>query len=143
MRRAASSGAGDRIVFFDDVDDDEKRLLMAGSAAVLPSKPMPEFVETFGIALVEKMLAGGGPVITTATGGIPEAVGGTATIVEPGCPVDIARALDDAILDTAGTELTRRADRARAYALQFDRLAVFDRLFAGIGPLSLELESVA
>ena len=35
---------------------------MAGSAAfVLPSKPRPEFTETFGIALVEKMLSGGGP----------------------------------------------------------------------------------
>ena len=74
--------AADRIIFFDDVDDDEKPYLMAGCAAfVLPSKPRPEFVETFGIALVEKMLAGGGPVITTDTGGIGEAVGDTALIV--------------------------------------------------------------
>ena len=59
---------------------------MAGCAAfVLPSKPRPEFVETFGIALVEKMLAGGGPVITTDTGGIGEAVGDCALIV----PVDV------------------------------------------------------
>ena len=64
------------------MDDDEKPYLMAGSAAfVLPSKPRPEFVETFGIALVEKMLSGGGPVITTDTGGIGEAVGDTALIV--------------------------------------------------------------
>ena len=69
-------------MFLDDVDDDEKSSLMAGCAAfVLPSKPRPEFVETFGIALVEKMLAGGGPVITTDTGGIGEAVGDTALIV--------------------------------------------------------------
>ena len=75
----------DRIVFLDDVDDDEKSPLMAGCAAfVLPSKPRPEFVETFGIALVEKMLAGGGPVITTDTGGIGEAVGDTAMIVPVG-----------------------------------------------------------
>ena len=48
------------ILFFDDVDDDEKPLLMHGAAAyVLPSKPRPEFVETFGIALAEKMLVGG------------------------------------------------------------------------------------
>ena len=60
---------------------------MAGCAAfVLPSKPRPEFVETFGIALVEKMLAGGGPVITTDTGGIGEAVGDTALIVRPARP---------------------------------------------------------
>ncbi len=133
IEQAARSDGSDRIVFFDDVDDDEKRLLMAGSAAyVLPSKPMPEFIETFGIALVEKMLAGGGPVITTATGGIPEAVGDTATIVAPGCPADITRALDDAIVDSDDAERARRADRALAFAMQFDRLAVFDRLFAGL-----------
>ncbi len=63
----------DRIVFLDDVADAEKPFLVAGSVAyVLPSKPRPEFVETFGIALVEKMLAGGGPLITTDTGGIGE-----------------------------------------------------------------------
>ncbi len=74
--RAAQSPVADRIVFLDDVDDAEKAHLMAGCAAfALPSKPRPEFVETFGIALVEKMLSGGGPVITTDTGGIGEAVG--------------------------------------------------------------------
>ena len=83
--RAAASPLADRIIFLDDVDDAEKPYLMAGCAAyVLPSKPRPEFVETFGIALVEKMLAGGGPVITTETGGIGEAVGDHAIIV----PVD-------------------------------------------------------
>ena len=53
---AASTPVADRIVFFDDVDDAEKPHLMAGSSAyVLPSKPRPEFVETFGIALAEKI----------------------------------------------------------------------------------------
>ena len=135
MARAAATDCADRIVFFDDVDDDEKRMLMAGSAAyVLASKPMPEFVETFGIALVEKMLAGGGPVITTATGGIPEAVGDTATIVAPGCPEDIAAALDEALVLADEADLDERAWKAREYGLRFDRLAVFDRLFAGLGP---------
>ena len=85
-------------MFLDDVDDDEKPYLMAGCAAfVLPSKPRPEFVETFGIALVEKMLAGGGPVITTDTGGIGEAVGDTALIVPVDDPDAIATALDHAL----------------------------------------------
>ena len=64
--RRLVSPVADRILFLDGVGDGEKPHLMAGSAAfVLPSKPLPEFVETFRIALVEKMLAGGGPVITT------------------------------------------------------------------------------
>jgi glycosyltransferase involved in cell wall biosynthesis len=125
---AATTPAADRIRFLDDVDDDEKPHLMAGCAAfVLPSKPRPEFVETFGIALVEKMLAGGGPVITTTTGGIREAVGETAMIVPVGSPHSIANALDLAVT-MPRTEQTTMAERAREYALQFDRARVFDRL---------------
>ncbi len=135
MAVAAATDCADQILFFDDVDDDEKRLLMSASAAyVLPSKPMPEFVETFGIALVEKMLAGGGPVITTLTGGIPEAVGDTALIVDAGSPEAIARALDQAIIEMDDVDRAARQDHARSFAMQFDRLAVFDRLFAGLAP---------
>jgi glycosyltransferase involved in cell wall biosynthesis len=125
---AAASPAAVRIRFLDDVDDDEKPHLMAGCAAfVLPSKPRPEFVETFGIALVEKMLAGGGPVITTDTGGIGEAVGDTALIV----PVDSPSSVTAALYLAVTMPLPERADmaaRARAHALQFDRTNVFDQL---------------
>ena len=125
---AARSTAADRIVFFDDVDDDERQALMAGSAAfVLPSKPRPEFTETFGIALVEKMLSGGGPVITTETGGIGEAVGDTALIVPTDDPPAIALALSQALTMSPADQVSL-AMRARTYALQFDRMAVFDRL---------------
>ena len=125
---AAASSAADRIRFLHDVDDDEKPHLMAGCAAfVLPSKPRPEFVETFGIALVEKMLAGGGPVITTNTGGIGEAVGDTAMIVPVNAPSSIAAALDLAATMPDEERMTM-AERAREHALQFDRAHVFDRL---------------
>jgi len=125
---AAAKSAANRIMFLDDVDDDEKPHLMAGCAAfVLPSKPRPEFVETFGIALVEKMLAGGGPVITTLTGGIGEAVGDTAMIVPVESPAAIADALDLAVTMPSSEQATM-AERARQHALQFDRACVFDRL---------------
>ena len=125
---AAATPAANRISFLDDVDDDEKPHLMAGCAAfVLPSKPRPEFVETFGIALVEKMLAGGGPVITTNTGGIGEAVGDTALIVPVSSPHSIADALDLAVTMPSDDQATM-AERARTHALQFDRTNVFDRL---------------
>jgi len=127
--RAAQSSVSNRIDFLDDVDDVEKRSLMAGCAAfVLPSRPTGSFVETFGIALVEKMLAGGGPIITTATGGIPEAVGPHATIVPVDAPGAIAAALDDAVLSVSRSEQQARASAARVHAEQFDRLAVLDRL---------------
>ncbi|MGR0318128.1 glycosyltransferase [Agromyces sp. ZXT2-3] len=133
--RAAASPVADRIAFLDDVDDAEKPYLMAGCATyVLPSKPRPEFVETFGIALAEQMLAGGGTVITTDTGGIGEAVGEHAIIVPVDDPDAIAVAIDRA-LALPPEERALRAERARAYALQFDRGAVFERLFDGAGVL--------
>jgi glycosyltransferase involved in cell wall biosynthesis len=125
---AAASPAADRIHFFDDVDDDERAPLMAGCAAfALPSKPRTEFVETFGIALVEKMLSGGGPVITTETGGIGEAVGDTALIVPVDDPAAIATALDRA-MSMSEEERIELAGRARNHAMQFDRALVLDRL---------------
>ncbi|MDN4480096.1 glycosyltransferase [Demequina muriae] len=132
-RHAASSTAAERIVFLDDVGDEEKPHLMAGCAVyALPSKPRPEFTETFGIALVEQMLSGGGPVITTETGGIPEAVGNTAFTVPVDDPSAIAGAIDTAVLGMDGAARVTHRDRARAYALQFDRAVVFDRLFAKV-----------
>lgn len=125
---AAASGVADRIEILTDVDDDEKPALMAGSAAfVLPSRPQPEFVETFGIALVEAMLSGGGPVITCPTGGITEAVGDTAVLVPPFAPESLRDAID--MVATMSPEMDAAwRTRAREYALQFDRAQVFDRL---------------
>lgn len=134
---AAASPAASRIVFLDDVDDAEKSYLMAGSAAyVLPSKPRPEFVETFGIALVEKMLSGGGPVITTDTGGIGEAVGDCALIVPVESPSAIAEALDR-VLAMSLDERASWEQRARAHALQFDRVAVLDGILGRVSSVQI------
>ena len=120
----------DRIVFLTDVDDNEKPLLMRGCAAyVLPTKPEPDFVETFGIALAEKMLAGGGPIVTTLTGGTGEAVGDTAVIIKPGDVAGLAAAVDRVVLDMSAAERQDLEARGRARAMAFDRIAVFDNLF--------------
>jgi glycosyltransferase involved in cell wall biosynthesis len=133
---AAASPAADRIDFLADVDDAEKPFLFAGAAAyVLPTKPRPEFVETFGIALAEKALAGGGPVITTLTGGVGEAVGDTAMIVDVDAPDQIAACIDRALLmDAAERDEWER--RARSHALRFDRANVFDALFEKVDALA-------
>ncbi|WP_062432866.1 glycosyltransferase [Herbidospora daliensis] len=126
----AIAAADEHVVVLTDVDDNEKPLLMRGSAAyVLPTKPEPDFVETFGIALAEKMLAGGGPIITTDTGGTLEAVGDAAIIVDQGDVTGIAAAIDRVVLDMNGTERRELELRARDWAMQFDRAAVFDDLF--------------
>lgn len=45
-------------------------------------------------------------------------------------PRAIAAAIDQALLGTSDAERTEWAARARAYALQFDRRVVFDRMFS-------------
>lgn len=128
---AAASPVHERITFLHDVDDAEKPFLMAGAAAyALPSKPQEAFVETFGIALAEKMLAGGGPVITTDTGGIGEAVGSCALIHDAGDVEQLRAYLDQAICDTTPEERNAAEVRARTYALQFDRQVILDRILA-------------
>jgi glycosyltransferase involved in cell wall biosynthesis len=130
----AMANEDDRVVFLTDVDDEEKPLLMNGCAAyTLPTKPEPEFVETFGIALAEKMLAGGGPVITTLTGGTGEAVGDTAVIIEAGDVAALAAAMDRVVLHLPVEERRSLELRARQRALTFDRVRVFDDLFPGAG----------
>ncbi|MEM7682834.1 MAG: glycosyltransferase family 4 protein [Planctomycetota bacterium] len=123
------AGGDPSIRFFDDVGDDEKGPLMHGCMAyVFPSKPRPEFVETFGIAVVEKMLAGGkGPVITTETGGIPEATGGHALIHPAGDVAALRERLDE--LSAMSVEQRRAlAGRAQSYALRFDRAEILRKL---------------
>lgn len=139
---AAASPAADRIRFLVDVDDAEKPFLFAGAAAyVLPTKPRPEFIETFGIALAEKALAGGGPAITTLTGGVGEAVGDTAMIIDVDAPDQIAAAIDRALTMDAD-ERAAWEERAREHALQFDRASVFDALFARVAAVEAERERV-
>ena len=136
--RAMAAG-DDRVVFLTDVDDAEKPLLMRGCAAyALPTRPEPDFVETFGIALTEKMLAGGGPVITTITGGTGEAVGDTAVIVPAGDVAELAGALDRAVLEMSPGEREVMEVRARHHALSFDRSRVFDDLFPRSPPTACE-----
>ena len=48
--------------------------------------------------------------------------------------MSIAQSLDDAILRTSPTSGPARAAAAREFAMQFDRVNVFDRLFARVDP---------
>jgi len=117
----------------DDVSDLEKGALMHGCAAwCLPSKPKTEFVETFGIAVAEKMLAGGlGPVITTRTGGIPEASGGHCLEHAAGDVGELRACLDKAC-EMKEPERRALSKSARDFALQFDRNRIFERLVSSL-----------
>ncbi|MFC4948599.1 glycosyltransferase [Pseudonocardia sp. GCM10023141] len=132
--RALAAG-DDRVVFLTDVDDDEKPPLMRGCMTyALPTKEEPDFVETFGIALAEKLLAGGGPVITTLTGGTGEAVGDAAVIVPADDIPALTAALDRVVLEMSEHERRSLERRGREHALAFDRFRVFDDLFRPEAP---------
>ena len=133
--RLQELAAGDpNIRFFRDVGDDEKTFLMHGCAMFcLPSKPRPEFTETFGIAVAEKMLAGGlGPVITTHTGGIPEATGDRCLYHEPGDVSDLTRAINEAVAMSL-KQRQQLSEAAREYAMRFDRQQVLSNMFHMLG----------
>lgn len=127
IRKAAAEMEG--VMVLDNVSDAEKGALMYGCYAwCLPSKPKTEFVETFGIAVAEKMLAGGlGPVITTSTGGIPEASGGFCLEHEAG-NADALRACLNQVAAMSDEERMKLSADARAFAMRFDRMEILRRL---------------
>lgn len=126
--KALAAEFGD-VMVLDNVSDAEKGVLMHGSYAwCLPSKPKTEFVETFGIAVAEKMLAGGlGPVITTRTGGIPEASGGHCLEHVAG-DVEGLRACLDQVAAMSVDDRMKLSKNARNFALRFDRTEILGAL---------------
>ncbi len=119
----------------DDVSDAEKGALMHHCHAwCLPSKPSAEFTETFGIAVAEKMLAGGlGPVITTRTGGIPEASGGHC-LEHPAGDIDALRARLDQLESMSDTDRHDLSATARRFAKTFDRKTILNKLLEHAAP---------
>lgn len=132
------------IEILDDVADEEKGALMYGCYAwCLPSKPRPEFVETFGIAVAEKMLAGGlGPVITTSTGGIPEASGGNCLEHLAG-DIDSLRDCLNRVASMSDAERKALSERARRFAYQFDRRNVLTKLLRRAADVQADTAEVA
>jgi glycosyltransferase involved in cell wall biosynthesis len=78
---------------------------------ILPSTK--EMQEQFGMVLVEAM-ASGKPIVTTASGSIPEVVGNAAVMVEPNNSEDLYLALRKLILDDGLREDLSKVARKRA-----------------------------
>lgn len=97
-------------------------LYRVASMHVLPSLPTPTWQEQFGMVIVES-LASGTPVLTTATGSIPEVVGDAGVVVQPADHLALYQALKALLLDPARRAALARAGRQRAEA-RFDRHVV-------------------
>jgi glycosyltransferase involved in cell wall biosynthesis len=106
---AAACGVDDRIRYIGPVAyASMPRFYSTADVFCLPSVSTPYWQEQFGMVLVEAM-ACGIPVVTTATGSIPEVVGDAALIVPPYAPEQLATALG-AVLD----DPTQRAAASKA-----------------------------
>jgi glycosyltransferase involved in cell wall biosynthesis len=111
--------------------DELPRIYAQASCLVLASLAVWSWEEQFGLVLAEAM-AGHVPVVAAASGAIPEVVGSSGTLFEPGDWVGLAGVLDHGPL--AGPPAARRApepDRLERYSrrAQAARLrAAYDEL---------------
>jgi glycosyltransferase involved in cell wall biosynthesis len=117
-REAADSGIADRLCFTGPrAGEALRRQYRAADLLVLPTR-----LEAYGMVVTEA-LAVGVPVIATAVGGVPEAVGRTADglpglLVPPDDPDALGEALDAWWRDAELRARMRRAARERRRALE-------------------------
>ncbi len=117
-KSAAESGIGERVAFAGAVPHDE--LLTAYAAADL--LVLPSLAESYGMVVTEA-LAHAVPVVASAVGGVPEALGhgddGSASglLVRPGDPDALARALRRWLEDPRRRRRLRRSAGLRRLTL--------------------------
>ncbi len=116
----------DRILQLGYVGDAELTAVLEGAAVLA----YPSRYEGFGYPPLQAMAAGV-PVVTTATGSIPEVVGDAALVVAPGDSDALADALRALLDDRDRAERLGRAGRERAGTFSWEACA------RGIGDLYL------
>jgi glycosyltransferase involved in cell wall biosynthesis len=122
IARRDALGLGDRLRFLGQVTD-VPALLAAADAAVLPS-----LQEGLGVAALEA-LAAGRPVVASAVGGLPEAVGSDGILVPAGDAAALAAALRALAADRERARALGAAGRARVRE-QFSIAAMARRTLA-------------
>ena len=117
-RQAADAGLADRICFAGPrVGEELRRRYRSADVLVLPSR-----LESYGMVVTEA-LAGGLPVVATAVGGVPEALGRTTDglpglLVPPDDADALGAALGTWLCDAGLRERLRRAAHERRRALE-------------------------
>ena len=101
-------------------------LYPAADVFTLPSIPVQDWQEQFGIVLIESM-ACGVPVVSTLSGSIPDVVGNAATLVQPADARALAEGLRPLIMHPDRRAAAGALARARVTE-QFSLSAVAGRL---------------
>jgi glycosyltransferase involved in cell wall biosynthesis len=97
--RVRRLGIEDRVTFLGGVPHSRVHLLYPiADVFTLPSVPVQDWQEQFGIVLIESM-ACGLPVVSTLSGSIPDVVGDAATLVQPADARALAGGLRPLLLD--------------------------------------------
>ena len=98
-QHAEELGIGAFVEFRSHVPNDQMGAVFASAACVvLASLPVWHWEEQFGMVLAEALVSGT-PVITTRSGVIPDVVGSSATLIDPGDWVALARELAEGPLN--------------------------------------------
>jgi colanic acid/amylovoran biosynthesis glycosyltransferase len=135
-RMAQRLGIADRVRFVGRLlPSDVAALLAATDVLLVASRESDKgWVEAYGRIAAEGV-ATGTAVIASRSGGLPDAVGDAATLVDPDDPVSIADALL-ALIDENAPDAIARRTRARAAMLTIDRywaeMDALDRRVAGM-----------
>jgi glycosyltransferase involved in cell wall biosynthesis len=91
--QAASLGLSDRVTFHGYVDESAlPDVFPTFDVLAVPSVPVPGWLEQFGRVVVEGQAAGV-PSVASASGALPDVVGGAGLLVPPNDPVALAAAL--------------------------------------------------
>jgi glycosyltransferase involved in cell wall biosynthesis len=105
-----------RARFLGYVPDGELPALYSGAAAFV----YPSLSEGFGLPPLEAMAAGT-PVITSATGAIPEVTAGAALLIDPRSPSEIGSAIKRLIDSPSLCDVMRKAGKIRAREFSWDK----------------------
>jgi glycosyltransferase involved in cell wall biosynthesis len=105
----------------------------SAACVVLASLPVWHWEEQFGMVLAEALVSGT-PVITTRSGVIPDVVGNSATLVDPGDWVGLARELAEGPLNNPPVVPTIDPHFADVYSIESyaDRLCSAYRRVLGL-----------
>lgn len=112
--RAAGLGIISHMVFIENTPyEDMHKMHNVADIFVLPSIPVKNWQEQFGMVLIESM-ACGKPVISTLSGSIPEVVGDAGILVQPNDHLSLYEAMKRLITDKGLREKTGDKALARA-----------------------------
>ena len=112
--RADRLGISKSMIFLKHVPyQDIHRLHNLADIFVLPSIPVRNWQEQFGMVLIESM-ACGTPVISTLSGSIPEVVGDTGLLLQPNDHLSLYEAIKKLILDKELRDILGKKALARA-----------------------------